>query len=31
MLRLQSRLSIGIMYFSGLLLSGIGLALLWST
>jgi hypothetical protein len=30
MLRLHSILTIGIMYFSGLLLSGIGLALLWS-
>jgi hypothetical protein len=30
MLRLQSRLSTAIMYFSGFLFSGIGLALLWS-
>ena len=30
-LRLRSRRSTGIMYFSGLLLSGIGLALLWLT
>ncbi len=29
LLRLQSRLSIGIMYFSGFLLTGIGLALMW--